>query len=259
MDSRHCPLCEAPIKARWPQVNMWQCTNCGLLMRNPLPTPNELDTLYDASWQVPEANTRETGGTHAYLADLYMKRLLKSLGLTNFAGLTILDFGAGRGATVDALTSLGANVVALEPFGYDYLQKRGIPAYPSLDDLPADLRFDGIVSIDVIEHLTTPLETVVRLKEFLSNGGWLFLATPNAAGISCKIKRAAWKEVLNPGHLFLFSPANLDLLLAKADFHRRQHVHWYIRYTDNPAKRALHFALQTLHLDGELRYLAYKK
>jgi hypothetical protein len=157
------------------------------------------------------------------------------------------------------LASLGANVVALEPFGYAFLKKRGIRAYPSLDDMPNDLRFDGIVSIDVIEHLRTPLETIIRLKDFLSDSGWLFLATPNAGSISCKLKRSTWREVLNPGHLFLFAPHNLDLLLAKADFSRRQRLRWYVHYTDSLVKRVLHFALQTLSLDGELRYLAYKK
>jgi 2-polyprenyl-3-methyl-5-hydroxy-6-metoxy-1,4-benzoquinol methylase len=237
---------------------MSRCTDCGLVIRNPQPVAHKLDQLYEESWVDPEANVIETGATDSGLAHLYMKRLLHSLGLTSFSGLTILDFGAGRGATVEALSSLGANVVAVEPFGHTYLQKRGIPAYPTLDDVPGDLRFDGIVSIDVVEHLTVPLETMTQLKNLLSDQGWLFLATPNAGGINSRLKRAAWSEVLNPGHLFLFAPNNLDLLLAKTGFPRRQRLRWYVRYSDNLAKRVLHLVLQTAAVDGELRYLAYK-
>lgn len=255
---KQCPVCDAPIRVLWPTVAVWRCTNCKLLMRNPQPTEQELGNLYDGSWTAPEENSRETGGTNSYLAGHYAAQLLHSLRLPSFAGLTILDFGAGRGATAAALASLGARVVAVEPFGYAYLQQRGISVFQQLADIPQGTRFDGIVSIDVIEHLPTPVETIGQLGPYLSDNGWLFLATPNAAGISCRVKRAAWKEVRNPGHLYLFSPQNLELLLSKAGYSRPRRLRWYIQYSANPARRALHTVLQSFAVDGELRYLAYK-
>lgn len=258
MNLRQCPVCDAPIGILWPDVAMWHCTKCGLLMRNPQPTEQELNGLYGDSWIAPESNTRETGGTNLHLAEDYAVRLARSLKQADFSGMNILDFGAGRGATVDALTALGANVAAVEPFGHTFLRSRGISAYQQLDDLPEETRFDGIVSIDVIEHLPNPLETFARLERYLTEDGWLFLATPNAAGISCRLKRATWKEVRNPGHLFLFAPHNLELLLLKAGYTCPSRLHWLVQYSAHPARRALHVLLQTLAVDGELRYLAYK-
>ena len=188
-----------------------------------------------------------------------MQRLQRSLGLTDFAGLTLLDFAAGRGAVADVLVAQGARVIAVEPFGHELLAARGIETYATLDDVPPDLRCDGIISIDTIEHLTAPLDTFTQLKSLLADDGWLFVATPNVAGVSGKFKRAKWREVLNPGHLFLFAPNNLELLLDKAGFPQRQRLRWYVRYTDDIVKRAVHTMLQTLAWDGELRYLAFNK
>lgn len=118
--------------------------------------------------------------------------------------------------------------------------------------------YDESWTADVIEHLPRPVETIGQLGPYLSDNGWLFLATPNAAGISCRVKRAAWKEVRNPGHLYLFSPQNLELLLSKAGYSRPTRLRWYVQYSTNPARRALHTVLQRVAVDGELRYLAYK-
>lgn len=258
MNLKRCPVCGGPINGLWPTLRMWRCTDCGLLMRSPQPTEGELGDLYDESWAAPENNTRETGGTDHSLAAEYVAQLLHSLRLGSFSDVNILDFGAGRGATVAALLALGANVVAVEPYGHTYLQQRGVNTFRQLDDIPEDTRFDGVVSIDVLEHLPAPQQTITHLRRYLSDDGWLFLATPNAAGISCRLKRTKWKEVRNPGHLFLFSPHNLESLLLRAGFVRPRRLHWRVQYTTHPARRALHILLQTLAIDGELRYLAYK-
>ena len=51
--------------------------------------------------------------------------------------MRVLDYGAGRGAMALELKKRGADVVAVEPFGCDYLIELGVSAYRDLSDLPA--------------------------------------------------------------------------------------------------------------------------
>jgi 2-polyprenyl-3-methyl-5-hydroxy-6-metoxy-1,4-benzoquinol methylase len=77
--------------------------------------------------------------------------------------MRVLDYGAGRGAMALELKKRGADVVAVEPFGCDYLIELGVSAYRDLSDLPATLLFDGIVCLEVIEHLRDPRGVLTSL------------------------------------------------------------------------------------------------
>ena len=210
------------------------------------------------SWSEPAANVQGTGGTDAQLAVLFARLLAQRVGRASFGGMRLLDYGAGRGEMVRALADLGADVYAIEPFGYQHLVESGIQAYRSADELPHGLSFDGIVTIDVVEHLFEPWKELTDLRDRLAPSGWLYVATPNAGGASGRVKRSRWAQAQNPGHLLLFSAGSMEEMLSRAGFARWRRLRWFVQYSGSPFKKALHFALQTLMLDGELRYLAFR-
>ena len=151
-----CPLCKGSIVEHWLTVNIWKCNECRLLIRNPMPTQAELDDLYQNSWKGPLENLEETGGTSPRLASIYARKLADSLGYKDFSGMKIMEFGSGKGEMLRALTELGAETYGVEPFGHEYLQKQGYHSFPSLDDIPTDIVFDGVFSIDVIKRNKCP-------------------------------------------------------------------------------------------------------
>ncbi|RMF59463.1 MAG: class I SAM-dependent methyltransferase [Calditrichaeota bacterium] len=253
-----CPLCQAqPLIAYWPNLKFSKCTSCGLVFRNPMPSYEELQALYEHSWKHPEHHQEETGGTTLELARTYTRKLLSSLGRSDFSGTKVLDFGAGRGMMLRVLSEVGACVIGVEPFGFEKLKKQGFQAYQSLEEV-ADKDFDGIITIDVIEHLFNPWATLRELHKILKPGGWIHVATPNVGGLNAKFSQENWGEARKAGHLVFFDSRSIELMFQKCGFSRIKRLHWKIRYTRSPFKSIFHYALQYAGWDGELRYLAWK-
>ena len=221
-----------------------------------MPTQEELDDLYAKSWQNPERFRSETGGTELGLARIYGKLLAGSLGLRNLKGLRILDFGAGRGDMLKALMELGAEVVGVEPYGLDFLRAQGFEAYGKVSEVKGD--FDGIVTIDVIEHLRNPWDTLKDLSALLKTGGWIYVSTGNPTGLNAKINRGNWREAKKAGHLLFPSPSTMERMLCEAGFTKVKRLRWLIRFHRNPLRVMANYIMQMTGLDGELRYLAWK-
>lgn len=57
------------------------------------------------------------------------------------------------------------------------MEKTGVRTYSSLGDLPEGLRFDAIVTIDVVKYLALPWETMGQVRNLLNAKGWLYVAT----------------------------------------------------------------------------------
>lgn len=91
----------------------------------------------------------------------------------------ILDFGAGNGRFCIPLAQRGHRVEAVEPDAAlrRSIAERGVPARESLDAFGAE-RFDGIYSINVIEHVE---DDEALLRDFFGRlvaGGRLLLYVP---------------------------------------------------------------------------------
>ena len=257
-DSPCCPFCHAIATLYWRGASICRCSQCSLLFRSQLRSEEDLWRLYNRAWQEPHEHTSETGGTRLDLARTYAGKLLTSVGLGDMNGLRILDFGAGRGAIVAVVSDLGAEAYGVEPFGHGYLQNRGLKAYRTLEDIPEGMFFDGIITIDVIEHLLAPWNELRRLRHFLKDNGWIYIATLNSNGLNARLHKSRWREVRKPGHLYFFTPRSVEAILHNCGFRRYSRLRWFIQYSSNPLRTSLHYVLQALRLDGELRYLAWK-
>jgi len=253
-----CPCCYNETIIQWRALNFRKCSSCELLFRYPYPEEEDLVKLYQDSWKDPLENTSETGGTSPDLADVYVSKLASSLNLKDFDGLKILDFGAGRGATMAALSELGADVYGVEPFGYENLQNQGFKIFRTLEEIPNNLTFDGIVTRDVIEHLRTPWFEIQKFNDLLVENGFIYIATPNADSLRAKIHGEKWREAVKAGHVVLFTPYCLETVLDLSGYKGYERLKWFIQYSKNPLRNILQYALQTFHIDGELHYLVRK-
>jgi 2-polyprenyl-3-methyl-5-hydroxy-6-metoxy-1,4-benzoquinol methylase len=145
----------------------------------------------------------------------------------------ILDLGCGNGYLVNLLISQGYNA-----YGTD-ASKEGIQiarkTHPdrffiqdlSSDKLPAELRhlkFDTIVSTEVIEHLYDPQGFINFCKQALNSSGEIIISTPyhgylKNLGLSIFNK---WDTHISPlwygGHIKFWSKATLSHILADAGF-----------------------------------------
>jgi 2-polyprenyl-3-methyl-5-hydroxy-6-metoxy-1,4-benzoquinol methylase len=260
LNTLQCPQCLRSTSSRpfWSNPRFVKCIHCRLIFRTPFPDSETLATLYKKSWTAPEERKTETGATDLPFARQLLTLLLADL-RQDLSGKRVLDFGAGRGAMALALREIGAEVVAVDPFGTDYLNSLGFESYRDLHGLPWDIKFDGIISLEVLEHLIDPKEVLETLHSKLLPGAWLFLTTPNAAGAPARLSGKRWREASKPGHILFFTPKTLRDLLARVGFRKIRRPRWLIRYPDATLQRAaIHFLLQATRQDGGLRLLAYK-
>lgn len=250
-----CSFCGAKMKGYGSSKVFKQCTTCGMIFRDTQKEEILIDKLYEESWQKPEANIEKTGGTSLKLARIYTEYLLRDLRLNNFANKRILDFGAGRGSFSEALSEAGAEIFLFEPYGYDYLNSKGYKVFRDLAEIPESLKFDGIVSIDVMEHLEAPWSDLVKISLYVKEGGWIFLATPNSGSLNSIVNKHKWRELQNPSHLTMLNSKNFEVMLERVNLKEFKRLTWNIDYHQNGLRNIAIRVLRVFGLDGELRYL----
>jgi 2-polyprenyl-6-hydroxyphenyl methylase/3-demethylubiquinone-9 3-methyltransferase len=108
------------------------------------------------------------------------------------AGKRALDVGCGAGLLSEPLARLGADVTGIDAAPENiavavlHAQKQGLAIdYRSgeVEQLVGE-RFDLIVSMEVIEHVTDPGAFVAALARLLTDDGLLILSTPNRTPLS---------------------------------------------------------------------------
>jgi SAM-dependent methyltransferase len=127
-------------------------------------------------------------------------------------GGAVLDAGAGEGYGTAMLGEAAASVVGLD-LEHDVVD-HARASYPNVrfevGDLLAlpypDASFDGVVSLQVIEHLHRPIEFVSECARVLKPGGVFVCATPNRITFSPQ-------GIRNPFHTVEFSAADLRAVL----------------------------------------------
>ena len=166
--------------------------------------------------------------THRYLWPVILDQLGKHV-----PSGRILDAGCGNGAFCGTL----AKNSSYQVFGVD-LSETGIEiaqkSYPAAsfrklsvsDDLVAAFGgpFDGVVSLEVVEHLYSPAGFVESLRHAIKPGGYLIMSTPYhgylknlllaATGRLDKHFTALWEG----GHIKFWSRKTLSELLEKNGF-----------------------------------------
>jgi len=256
-EALRCPYCRGPTRSHWARLQAIHCESCGLIVKKRGRVPDGLDELYQRSWQDPESNVAETGGTDAALAQRYAALLAASLGRKDLSGLRLLDFGSGRGEFPIALTELGASVIAVDPYGAPFLADRGLSAHADVASIPGDERFDGVTTLDVVEHLERPWEDLATLAARLKPGGWIFVATPNPKSALARLSGSRWREGRKAAHLLFLPESTLRTMLRRIGATKIERLAWPVRYHSNPLRNALQVGLRRLRLDGEVRLLAY--
>lgn len=167
--------------------------------------------------------------SHAYLIDSILPFLSKD------RNKTILDVGCGNGSMAGYFISKGFNVYGTDASlsGINHARKK----YPnrfflqdlSSDGLPAELegiKFDTIISTEVIEHLYDPRKYLKFCKEvLLKNGGGEFIISTPYHGYLKNLVMAITNKLDNHftalwdgGHIKFWSRKTLTTALQEQGF-----------------------------------------
>jgi len=180
-----------------------------------MPSPDELDAHYS---QYPYLSECPDLTLHRY------RQILASFEEYR-KNNNLLEIGCGAGYFLEEAKKLQWNVSGTEK-GEQIIKKlteRGLLIHNNLFDSSsfANGSYDVIVMIEVIEHLTNPLDFIQRINELLRPGGVLYLTTPNFNCIERKVLKDKYRIISYPEHLWYFTPKSTHRILSENNFSKK--------------------------------------
>ena len=149
---------------------------------------------------------------------------------------TLLDVGAGTGAFCLEAKRAGFEVEGVEPSAWAIVEgrKRGIDLHEGYFPHP-DLegrKFDVVTLLDVIEHVSKPIELLKACRRSLAPGGLLVLVTPDVGSFTARTMGHRWWH-FRFAHIGYFSRATLKAALGSAGFvlEAREPYTWWFPLT----------------------------
>ncbi len=158
-------------------------------------------------------------------------------------GLRLLDVGAAGGHLGRSVRDRCAFLAGIESDpGVPESSKEGYDHWLTSDALVAEgwgERFDVVVCADVLEHVASPEDLLVRVRSWLKPGGVLLASVPNVANISLRLALLfgrfpyAERGLLDRSHLRFYTRATARRLLEAQGFRIRS-----VRATSMPYELA---------------------
>ena len=204
----------------------------GYLRADPIPSPEELEVYYREEFYTPKPfndsslEIQKEGQKYydSRWEGIYQrcKLILKN------KKFSVFDIGFGYAQALLYFDSKGIEVSGLEPSpeGVQYAKSKGLDVYEAgIDDFTVTKgrRFDVVMMLNVLEHLSHPQETLKSIQTNLLNpGGIVVIEVPNefndfqTTAVSEYNIEEWW--VCPPHHLNYFSSSSLEILLEKCDY-----------------------------------------
>jgi len=155
------------------------------------------------------------------IKDLLEKRMFRKM-LRNVPGdsISALDVGGGYGWMLNTVREAEPRV--RETFALDFdessrqkAEEAGHVFYAQrAEEFTSERKYDFILMLNIIEHVTDPLRVMKAISKTLSPGGAVLIKTPNVDTLDRYIfQRHNWGGFHCPRHFVLFNKSNLTQLI----------------------------------------------
>lgn len=202
--------------------SLGRCRECSLVVLDPMPTEEELGSLYPETYYSYQDFFEPKAG----LKDLFRKLTFVTIGTRDPAYPKpgrMLDLGCGSGKFLYKMRAKGweTHGVEISRSAAELGRKAA-----NLDIFPGTLHearfpddhFDYIRSNHSFEHILNPNETLQELRRILKPDGKLLIAVPNVDGWVARFFKRFWWLLGAPVHPFNYSPRTLPRMLEKNGF-----------------------------------------
>ena len=175
-----------------PPIRVVRCKSCGLVYRNPQERPEELAEIYEADPGVGDDVLRTLFDNQRRSYRAQARRLTR---IASAAGAG-LEVGSYVGAFLDAARDRGWRFegVDINESASQFARKQGLTVtVGSIDDVPANRRFDAVAIWNCLDQLPDPRHVIRRARALLSPEGILAVRVPNGEAY------ARWRETADHG------------------------------------------------------------
>lgn len=232
---RCCAACGSTIskvERRLEDRTYYRCLRCGFRFQKPWLVPEKVygPDYFETEYRNQYGRTYLQDFEHIEAMGLRRLSLLESLS-GNLGGRRLLDLGCAFGPFLSAGLKKAMLVegVDINPQAVDWVQHElGVPAAcRSVGEAAWELSwpqgsFDVVSLWYVIEHLPHLDQLLRGLRYLLRPGGWLLLATPNAAGLTARLHPDRFYRESPADHFTLWEPTTSRRLLARYGFRVRR-------------------------------------
>jgi len=210
------------------------CQACSFVFTSDTPSEKFLDALYspgDIAESI-EVFARPSRAAYAFrslatlLEAIDSRKIRGDKGISGRA-ISVLDVGCAFGVGSLGLTCAHfpyeVSGVEWSAKTREYLDSEGMTTYRSLEEIPTNLTFDGILLNDVLEHVPDPVGFLKALYPLCDTDTVVWVNVPNFIDWRMEwISKMVSEQSLNVPkdfnpweHLSYFSPETLDLAMSK--------------------------------------------
>ncbi len=209
------------------KFNIVKCDRCGLIYINPRPSSKSISKLYEADYTpedksliLPQIETQKIKRIlrkiwHRINGQYYDEVIAKAEG-------RILDIGCGNGHLLLSLKQKCCEVYGVEtnPKSVKVCNELGLSVFcGTLEEANfTDEFFDMIIMSQVIEHLSSPRNSLKEIRRILKPGGRLYIFCPNAGSYLTKFFGKYWHGWHIPFHFYAFTEDTIRNLAHKVGF-----------------------------------------
>ncbi len=151
---------------------------------------------------------------------LQSRRILQRLRKLHPRGGRLLDIGAGSGILVAEARDLGYEAEGVEPSRWlqQRAAQRGLPVYQGVFPHPACRGpYDVVTLVDVIEHVTRPVDLLMAIRPVLAPDGVLAVVTPDVRSLAARLLGWHWWH-FRVAHVGYFDRRTLELAARRSGF-----------------------------------------
>jgi 2-polyprenyl-3-methyl-5-hydroxy-6-metoxy-1,4-benzoquinol methylase len=225
-----CPACDgARAQRAWEKFGLLyeRCTDCETVYLSPRPAPDLLAEYYATSKNYEYWNRVVFPASEdARREKVFVPRAGRIVEIARRHGSsmrTLVDVGAGFGTFCEEVVRIGAfeRTIALEPEPHlaQTCRAKGLEVVQAPVEhakVPVE-EVDVIANFEVIEHLFSPRDFLLRCADLLVPGGLFVVTCPNVKGFDIVVLGADANAV-DTEHLNYFHPASLSELLGDTGF-----------------------------------------
>jgi SAM-dependent methyltransferase len=208
-DNKYCSATDVEYFTTTETFDFFRCDACGVLFIHPMPV-DLLSVIYPANYySFTSKSDSLTFKLKDFIDSLFYKKIMRQIPGDK---IRVLDIGGGNGTLLDSvkkadkrvsftqIVDLDANAKSIaESKGHNYYQ--GI-----IENFEDNNLYDVILMLNLIEHVSNPLNVLTKASKLLSASGVIIIKTPNYKSLDATVfKDIYWGGLHCPRHWVLFT------------------------------------------------------